>query len=244
MKKFNPNGRILWQGKSPFNGDPIVCIVTGLTESTSNSKTGEGLLQTWILHQNIKPNEAFKIKELGEAVCGDCPHALYNSPKDNGFAPCYVRTYHAPRSVWECWKNGNGYAPIGNDWDLLRNKGLRLGSFGDPAMVDIAVWQKAFKEVYFDAKPRERRHTGYTHQWRKPFAKGLKGLVMASADGMRDYIEATADGWTPFLVRKATDEAPKDAIVCPASAEAGRKVTCSDCHTCNGSTKAVVIINH
>ena len=67
---------------------------------------------------------------------------------------------------------------------------------------------------------------------------------MASADGMRDYIEATADGWTPFLVRKSTDKAPIDAIVCPASAEAGRKVTCSDCHTCNGSTKPVVIINH
>jgi len=146
--------------------------------------------------------------------------------------------------VWECWKNGSGYAPIGDDWHLLRNKGLRLGSFGDPAMVSINTWKRALEEVYFDAKPRERRHTGYTHQWRKPFAQGLKGLVMASADGMRDYIESTAAGWTPFLVRKATEAAPSDAIVCPASAEAGRKVTCSDCHTCNGSTKAVVIINH
>jgi hypothetical protein len=244
MTKFNPNGRILWRGLSPYNGKPIVCIVTGLTTATGNAKTGEGLLQTWILFEDLKPNEAFKIKEFGESVCGDCPHATYNKPKENGFATCYVRTYHAPRAVWECYKNGQGYAPIGNDWHLLRNKGLRLGSFGDPAMVPIEVWKKALKEVYFDAKPRERRHTGYTHQWRKPFAQGLKGLVMASADGMRDYIESTANGWTPFLVQKSTDKAPKDAIRCPASAEAGRKVQCSSCHTCNGSTKPVVIINH
>lgn len=69
---------------------------------------------------------------------------------------------------------------------------------------------------------------------------------MASADGMRDYIESTSQGWTPFLVRKSTDEAPKGALICPASAEAGRKVTCADCTSCDGVSrpKGVVIIAH
>lgn len=240
----NSNGRILYEGLSPYNGKPFACIVTGLTEPTSNDKTGEGLLQTWILFRDIKPNEAFKVKEYGETVCGDCVHAQYNKPKENGYAPCYVRTYHAPRAVWSCWRNGSGYDHIGDDWHLLRNKGLRLGSFGDPAMVPSWVWDKALKEVYQDAKPKERRHTGYSHQWRKDFAQGLKGLVMASADGMKDYNDAELTGWKPFLVRKANQPMPAGSVVCPASAEAGKKVTCSQCHACNGSTVPVVIIEH
>ena len=35
----NSNGRILYEGLSPYNGKPFACIVTGLTEPTSNDKT-------------------------------------------------------------------------------------------------------------------------------------------------------------------------------------------------------------
>ena len=47
---INPNGRILWEGVSPFDGQPIVCIVTGLSQGSANGKTGT-MLQTWILPQ-------------------------------------------------------------------------------------------------------------------------------------------------------------------------------------------------
>ena len=235
---MNLNGRILFEGLSPINGKPIVIIATGFKENSANPKTGF-MLQTWILSAELKPNEAFKTNEngYGESVCGDCPHALYNSPKKNGFAPCYVRTYHAPRSVYECYKKGN-YPHIENDWHLFNNLPVRLGSFGDPCCIPVEILKNIIS--------RCSKHTGYTHQWRKPYGQHLKGICMASADGMRDYIESTSQGWTPFLVRKSTDEAPKGALICPASAEAGRKVTCADCTSCDGVSrpKGVVIIAH
>ena len=85
---MNLNGRILFEGKSPINGKPIVIIATGFTEKSANPKIGF-MLQTWILSSQLKPNEAFKTNEggFGESVCGDCPHALYNDPKQNGYAP-------------------------------------------------------------------------------------------------------------------------------------------------------------
>ena len=68
---INPNGRILWEGISPYDGTPIVCIVTGLSQGSANGKTGE-MFQTWILPRDVKPNEAFK-DDRGRSVCGDCP---------------------------------------------------------------------------------------------------------------------------------------------------------------------------
>ena len=74
---FNQNGRILFEGLSPLTGQKIVCIITGLKTSTSNEKTGD-MLQTWILLQDEKPNEAHK-NGLNRGVCGNCPHAGYNN---------------------------------------------------------------------------------------------------------------------------------------------------------------------
>ena len=69
------------------------------------------------------------------------------------------------------------------------------------------------KEVYKNASKKEKLHTGYTHQWRKDFASKLKGTVMASCDGMKDYIEATSHGWKPFRVRKKEEPKLKDEII-------------------------------
>lgn len=40
-------GKIIWEGKSRFDGKPIVCIAT---ENSKNRKTGD-MVQTWILSQ-------------------------------------------------------------------------------------------------------------------------------------------------------------------------------------------------
>ena len=76
MKK-NSNGRVLYEGLSPINNKKYAVIVTGFNAQTSNKKTGN-MYQTWILNQDIKPNEAFKNKEYGETVCGNCPHSGWN----------------------------------------------------------------------------------------------------------------------------------------------------------------------
>ena len=107
---MNTNGRIIAETTSPYDGSPIVLIVTGFDKVTSNDKTGS-MLQSWILRSDIEPHKAFK-DERGKGVCGNCPH--HGSRKGS----CYVRWHHAPLSVYRCFKRGN-YPHIGNDWELF-----------------------------------------------------------------------------------------------------------------------------
>jgi hypothetical protein len=113
---------------------------------------------------------------------------------------------------------------------------LRIGSAGDPAMVPVHIWHAA--------REHAAGHTGYTHQWREPFAQPLRGLVQASCDGFTDYMQATETGWQPFLVKPADAPTPDGAVHCPSSAEMGRKTDCATCALCDGSTKPVVINAH
>jgi hypothetical protein len=235
--KHNPNGRILWEGVSPIDGAPIVCILTGLADRSANEKTG-GMLQTWILRQDVAPHHAIAAG-LDFSVCGNCPHRQWSKVDGElirAQGSCYVRAYQAPYAVWNCYRNGSGYAPIGNDWHLLAGSALRLGSYGDPAMVPTAIWLQAIGAA--------ETHTGYTHQWRQPFAQSLCGIVQASCDGMADYLEATAHGWRTFLVKPAGTPDPAGLVHCAASKERGAKTTCAACHLCDGASANVVIDAH
>lgn len=224
----NQNGRILWEGPSAYDGQPIVVIATGFESPSDNPKTGD-MIQTWILRQDVKPNEGFKSAQDGISVCGDCPHAGYN----NG--TCYVSWYQGPLSVWNCYKRG-GYAPIGQDWSLFSGRAVRLGSAGDPAMVPFEVWKQALEYA--------TKHTGYTHQWRYDWAQDFKGTVQASCDGFRDYVEATAMGWNTFLVTPPGQTKIEGTVHCAASEERGNKTTCQACHLCDGKSANVMIWGH
>jgi len=224
---MNDNGRILWEGKSNFDGTPIVLIATGFTEASSNSKTGR-MIQTWILPQQIAPNLAFKTG-YGRSVCGDCTHAGYNNNT------CYVIWYQGPRSVWDCYKRGN-YPPIGNDWHLFDDENVRLGSAGDPAMVPAEAWTEVLL--------RARKHTAYTHQWRQPWAQYLKGIAQASCDGLNDHLTAVSMGWHTYLVTPADTPDPAGMVHCAASTEKGNKTNCGICSLCDGKSANVVIHAH
>ena len=138
-------------------------------------------------------------------------------------------------SVYRAYKKGR-YQHLNGDYSKFVGRGTRLGSFGDPSIVPQDIILNMVKYSLF--------HTGYTHQWRKPFAQFLKGLCMASADGMRDYIESTANGWQPFHVRKASEPKPDNAVMCPSSKEANRVSSCEACKLCDGSKIPVSIIAH
>jgi len=201
-----------------------VLIATGFATSTANDKTGD-MIQTWILRQDIDPWDAFKGPE-GYSNCGNCPHRLNQT--------CYVRFYQAPKSIWQTYKRG-GYCLL-PEWELFTDRMLRVGSAGDPAMVPPYIWEHAIEYA--------KGHTGYTHQWREPFAQSLRGLVQASCDGFQDYLEATAHGWQPFLVKPADAPTPAGAIHCPSSKEMGRKTDCATCALCDGGSAPVVIDAH
>ena len=224
---INPNGRVLWEGVSPFDGTPIVCIVTGLSQGSANGKTGT-MLQTWILPRDVKPHHGFK-DGRGASVCGDCPHAGYNQ------GSCYVKWFQAPLSVWDAYHRGS-YAPIGQDWHLFTGRAVRFGAAGDPAMVPAEIWSRILE--FCDS------HTGYTHQWRQPWAQGLRGICQASCDGFADYMAASEAGWKCFLVAPKGATAPKGMAHCAASIERGQKTTCQACTLCDGASADVFINAH
>jgi len=118
---------------------------------------------------------------------------------------------------------------------------IRIGSYGDPAAIPAQHWHALLS--------RADGHTGYTHQWRKPIASGLRDLVMASADSEHDRDVARAMGWRTFRVRTESESLASREIVCPASPEGGDRMQCADCGACNGAGQnagraSVAIIVH
>jgi hypothetical protein len=221
---INTNGLILWEGLSPIDGAPIVCIITGFDEASGNGKTG-AMLQTWILRQDVAPNVGYR-DGSNISVCGGCHHFTNKT--------CYVIWYQAPLSVWRCYKRGN-YARL-TDYAVLDGFDLRIGSAGDPYCVPESEWRSCLAH--------SRNHTGYTAQWRRTDAQGYRDFLQASCHGMRDYLDATAHGWHPYLVVEPGQSAPKGLTLCPASEEAGYATTCLACHACDGSTGGYYIPAH
>ena len=169
-----------------------------MNAKTSNKKTGD-MIQTWILYDGIEPHKAFKIKEYGETVCGNCPHAGYNNNS------CYVKWFHAPLNVYKAYKN-NRYDYFDGNYEIFRDKSIRFGSCGDPTLIPIDIVKKII-EV-------SKNHTGYTHQWINKFALPYKGLFQASVDSFDEYLKANSLGFKCFYVKHESVKDPKNFIHC------------------------------
>ena len=228
-KQFNSNGRILFEGKSNIDNKDIVVIITGLDNKTSNKKTGD-MLQTWILLRDHAPNTSHK-NGLNKSVCGNCPHAGYNNNS------CYVKWFQAPLQVWKSYKNNRYDYFKKSDLNLIKGRSLRLGSAGDPTVIDLSIWEPLLKVC--------KNHTGYTHQWREDFAQQYKGIVQASCDSFQDYLVASGLGFKCFYVKHKNTKIDKKLFInCPASIEMGQKTSCSLCSLCSGLKRDVVINAH
>lgn len=229
---INRNGLILWEGPSRLDGSPIVVIATGLTTVTRNAKTGD-MVQTYILQQDTHPLDSFQT-DAGAAICGHCTHHGTEQ------ATCYVNWGQGPAMVWKCYKNPEtGYAKL--EGSALGVPGLvcrhiRFGSAGDPAMVPASVW--------IDLAQASSGWTGYTHQWREPWAADLQGICQASCDSFADYLEASSKGWQCYLVSKEKPAKGSGLIHCGASKERGKVTDCQTCGLCDGQTADVWIMPH
>lgn len=236
------NGAVLWRGASLLDGAPIVVIATGLASGSSNRKTGD-MIQTYILREDVSPTDAVRTG-ADVSICGACPHRgkpVERGPQgwiqelaDNADGPhtartCYVNVGQGPLGVWRAWQRGIYPERMLEEQRVNLGAGrlVRLGTYGDPAAVPVSVWENLTRESV--------GHTGYTHQWRK-CDPALRTLCMASADSVADAQEAQAAGWRTFRVSMPCD-APRAAneAVCPASAEAGKKLTCAQCLACAGA---------
>ena len=57
---------------------------------------------------------------------------------------------------------------------------------------------------------------------------------MASADSADDRMLAIAKGYRTFRVRTESEALLPGEFICPASEEAGKRLTCDTCGACNG----------
>ena len=241
-----PTGYVIYRGPSLLDGMPIVAIaITG----SGNVKTGN-MVQTYILPDNgVKPTLNLK-SGADVSVCGDCKHRPLNG------GACYVVVAQGPTVVFKTYVAGKYPVAVlddgaffpSNDYGeqaIGENRMVRLGTYGDPAAVPARIWYALIKYA--------KGHTGYTHQWRNTALSGaqreaMRALCMASADTPEERDLARSMGYRTFTVRLASDALADRESVCPASTEAGKKVTCAQCGMCNGAAPgrrgSIAIIAH
>jgi len=111
----------------------------------------------------------------------------------------------------------------------------RIGSYGDPTAVPIAIWKELMINVPFV--------TGYTRQWKNPKFQEFKSFCQASCHNEVEYHQAIALGWKAFVVRAEGTPVPMGAIQCPAVANP-YMTTCASCKMCNGNTTSISVEAH
>jgi hypothetical protein len=201
------------------------------TFTSTNSKTGN-TIQQWITPESWERNnraDKVDVKDSSE-VCKDCP--LMDT--------CYVKKGHALMGLKSSAKSKN--YTVGCEKDNIgkfTDEFVRFGAFGEP----VLAGEKATKQIAQVASS----WTGYTHQWRDLKYHWANQYFMASVEDVKGKREANALGYRTFRVADSLDEILSDEVLCPASKEAGRKVTCKDCKLCKGGSskaKNIFIIKH
>lgn len=241
------NGFVIYEGPSRIDGAPIVVIATGRTaarrraDKGANAKTG-AMVQTYILRADVHPMEAIASGK-DASICGGCKHRrrAIVITKRNGqtvtkfVRTCYVNIGKGVTVVYDAWKRG--VYPVASA-DMLasigRDLGIRLGTYGDPAAVPTDVWEALLSEASF--------WTGYTHQWQSARLADTLRFCVASVDDMAQFEKARARGAGTFRVVPVGEQPLDGEIVCPASAEAGKRTVCADCRMCAGPNALNVVI--
>jgi hypothetical protein len=216
-----------------FKDDNTVVVFNRFDVTSRNEKTG-AMIQSWILvNSDTAPH---KLAKSGADInCGTCPLKSGNG--------CYVLTHQAPRAIWQAFNRGR-YAIVGEDiseneaYSMLAGKAVRIGSYGNPSFGGHLVdWSR----IAVGAKT----HTGYDHEWR---TADLQTSIMASVHSAEERTEAKARGYRTFRTIDSVEDLGDNEILCPASAEAGRKTTCEKCGLCSGtstnSKKDIAIVGH
>ena len=222
---------VIYNGPSLLDGKPIVAIAT---YSNRNRKTGS-VVQTYTLRADLNPLEASKTGE-DFSICGNCPmrgEATTDPERKQAKGRrCYVNLGQGVLIVWRSFKRG--VYRQGDARTMGRGRFVRVGTYGDPAAVPQAIWDELLAE--------SSTWTAYSHQsgWRPDIA-------MQSADTHTIAKAHWRAGNRTFRVIADLGELDKEnEALCPASKEAGRRVQCTACKLCKGSTaaKSIAIVEH
>lgn len=216
-------GYIVYEGPSLFDKKPIVAIVT---MKSGNEKTGN-MAQLWILRSDIAPHKAVKTGD-DISVCGGCKHRHFSG------GSCYVLPFQGPRSVYAAYQRGIYSTDLESLARILPDRGVRLGAYGDPAMLpeELLAWLTHYA----------RFTTGYTHQWRnKRLAHAVK-YCQGSVDTLQEYqdFKSMYPKGKTFRVA-ADDHTEPQEIICKADTDG---ITCSECKLCDGKKMDITIKVH
>ena len=208
-----------WRGT--VNGTEVVAVATNIVLKSKNIKTDD-MIQTTIMTVDQSPLEAAKAG-LDEAVCGNCPLRPIIA-EANDTVPCYVDLGRSVGSIWRAFKRGS--YPVVTPAELgqmvkASGKLLRQGSYGDPTVVPLEVWEAV----------DTTKGTSYSHQWRdRPeFAQ----FAMASVSGVDEAAEAQALGFRTYRVDVDGVGPVAGEIACPNTAN--KSIKCADCGLCSGN---------
>lgn len=234
MTTRKPTGYVIYRGPSLLDGAPIAVIAI---VKSSNRKTGN-MVQTYILRSDIEPHKAIKTGE-DASICGDCKHRPFNG------GACYVLTFQGPLVVYRAFRRGRyPDATPAEVAQLIAGRMVRLGTYGDPMAAPYQAWR--------DLTALASGRTGYSHQWDNPCIparqwRGVMDLCMASVDNPHEATAARTQGLRYFRIRRADEPVSQREFICPASHEAGKRKTCTQCGACDGGEPhkaSPVIIAH
>lgn len=222
---------IIYNGPSLLDGKPIIVVAT---YSNRNAKTGK-VLQTYIIRADINPLEASKTGE-DYSICGNC--VMRGTPTDDPNRKqakdrdCYVNLGQGVLIVYRAYHKG--IYPPADPRTMGRNRFVRVGTYGDPAAAPEVVWTELISEA--------SDWTAYSHQsgWRPDIA-------MQSVNSHTEAQAHWRQGHRTFRVIANLGELDRiNEALCPASKEAGRRVQCTACKLCKGSTlaKSIAIVEH
>lgn len=212
------NGYVVWEGASLIDGSPIVLILTGFANPTSNRKTGRQI-QSWILSQNYVPTYAAK-HGFDNSICGSCPLKL------SKIGSCYVNLL-TPNNIYRSYIAGNYPKFSEKELAILHHYRypLRIGSYGDPTAVPLEVWEPL---ILVSGK-----HTGYTHRHKNCDLRWQKYL-MASVETISEAKQAQNIGWRTFRIIAPDAPLRDNEILCRHTED--DRIQCETCLLCDGSS--------
>lgn len=238
---------VIYSGPSMLDGQPIIVVAI---VTSGNVKTGN-MLQTHIIRSDMDPMKASKTG-ADFAICGECIHrgtATEDPTKKTAAGrTCYVNLGQGPSQVFKAYSAGKYPTATTPEQIAALGKGrmVRLGTYGDPAAVPAIIWDSLLQH--------STGHTGYTHQHQTSSAAANYSRMMYSADTPAEAAAAHRKGFRTFRVIPVQDYSSKgtaallnNEILCPASKENDRGVTCSQCKLCTGSSstgKSIAIVAH
>jgi hypothetical protein len=247
MTKPKPiSSAIIYDGPSMYDGAPIVVILSGMATPSVNDKTG-AMVQVTIIRSDVHPSEALKTG-ADVSICGECPlRYVWNAETRKFERVCYVNVLFQAGALYRAYKLGQLPTLTPTQAGHIANtkgRGIRLGAYGDPAMVQYEIWEELLGAS-------GTMHTAYTHQWAEDgFDSRILWYAMASLDAVNTVDKLTALHPNARWYRLASDysDIGPDEVKCPSKDASGKRVVqCADCGLCAGMSlkaKSIVIVEN